>query len=167
MHVIIIRHGKAEEHAASGRDVDRALTPRGVRQAGHLARELPVRWPVSRVISSDAIRARQTGEVVARAIDLDLEFDDRLRVDRPVEPVIGLIAERAADPDLRGLVLVGHNPQLGMLVARLALGGLAPAVVLKTGTAVVLELDPTAARDPDAVIGSAILRETVRLDDGG
>jgi phosphohistidine phosphatase SixA len=69
----ILRHGKAEPQSHSGRDADRRLTPLGRAQAAYIGglfalREAPHTSPPRIVISSDAVRARQTAELVATAL---------------------------------------------------------------------------------------------------
>lgn len=165
MVLLIIRHGKAEPTAPSGLDADRRLLARGQRQARYLAQHAPVAWPVSSVVSSDAVRARDTAAEIGGSVQVPVAFDPRLRVDAPLGPVLALIAEQAARPGIKGLALVGHNPQLAGLISLLTLGPIAPSVELKTGQAVVLELSTEAAMDPQAMPGSAALRDVLRLSD--
>ncbi|RUS45814.1 histidine phosphatase family protein [Cohnella sp. AR92] len=77
----LIRHGVThwnEEKRAQGH-TDVQLNEEGLRQAEKVARRLCAsRW--DRVYSSDLIRARQTAEIIARAVGIpEIHFDERLR----------------------------------------------------------------------------------------
>lgn len=137
MLIWIIRHGKAEQDSPSGLDADRALRSRGTRQAQWLAEQLRSRSDAPRrVLSSPAIRARQTAQIVCDVLDLEIGFDARLRVDEPVGPVIDLLADLGRDdPELR-IALFGHNPQLSILARAFGAGDLA----LRTGEAALMDL---------------------------
>ncbi|USN98137.1 MAG: histidine phosphatase family protein [Phycisphaeraceae bacterium] len=140
MRLVIVRHGKAKPDSASGLDFDRELRNRGVRQAEHLAGLLKgVQPPVSAVVSSRATRARQTAEVIAAGVGVEVAFDERLLVDEPVSTVLDLLRERA---DSGCLVLVGHNPQCEHLVATLTGRPVTHETRMRTGEAVVLEVNP-------------------------
>ena len=151
MRVAIVRHGKAEPGSVSGMDFDRDLRPRGVRQAEYLRDRLFELMPRGAVVSSRAVRARRTAEIIACGRGVEVAYDDRLLVDEPVSGVLGLIAEHGGE---EGLVLVGHNPQCERLIGVLISG---PGGMLnervRTGEAVVLDVDPA-----DAVGRGAIVR---------
>ena len=163
MILVIIRHGKAEPDSTTGRDADRALNERGKRQSMFLANQLLERFSsprrLVRVASSDAVRARDTARIVARALAAPIAYDDRLLVDEPVAPVLDLIAERRAE-STEPLILVGHNPQLSSLTGVVSAGPTAPAVRLKTGMAAFINLAETTDTHP---LGD--LAETIRLAD--
>lgn len=140
MRVVIVRHGKAEPHSPTGSDFDRDLRPRGERQARYLRdRLVEIEPPIGAVVSSGAVRARRTAEIIASGCGVEATFDDRLLVDEPVSPVLDLIAERRGSGCL---VLVGHNPQCGHLVSVLTGAPMAEVGRVRTGEAVVLEVDP-------------------------
>ncbi len=145
MVLYIIRHGKAEPSAPTGRDRDRVLRPKGHRQSDHLGRTLdsaPQR--PSLIITSTYRRAHETAERINGALGVEFISDTRLCVDEPVSLVIDLICEHAG----RGsMCLVGHNPQLEYLCAALAGGPTAPPVRVRTGEAFAFELDPESPLD--------------------
>ncbi len=164
MLIVIVRHGKAEKDSPSGGDRDRPLKPRGEKQAQYLATKL-ADMPVEAIVSSDAVRARDTARPIAAALDIDVDFDQRLRVDMPVSSVVDLIAQRAQGPLASGLMLVGHNPQLSKLVGLLAGKPTGPALEeLRTGQAAVLEIDRQVASDPSALKGAAELQSILRSE---
>jgi phosphohistidine phosphatase len=143
--VWIIRHGKAERDSPSEADVDRALRDRGRRQAAWLGEQLAGREDrPRRLVSSPAVRARQTAEIVAEALGAEMEFDDRLLIDEPAGAVVDLLQELAADGAEAPVALFGHNPQFSVLAGALA----GAAISLRTGQAAAIELP--AAIEPGA-----------------
>ena len=71
--VVVVQHG--EKVASPG---DPGLTPRGVDQARRTALALQAIDSPSRLLSSPLRRARQTAEVLAQTLGLEVEIDDRL-----------------------------------------------------------------------------------------
>lgn len=58
-----MRHAESEESAKSGRDHDRAITPRGTQEAQAIAKALQsMGWVPSVAVCSNALRTRQTFE---------------------------------------------------------------------------------------------------------
>ncbi len=154
MRLAIVRHGKAE--AGFGSDFDRDLRPEGERQAGYLRDRLGGVVPrIDAIVSSRAVRARRTAEIIADGSRVD--FDDRLLVDEPVSGVLDLIRERGASA---GLVLVGHNPQCGGLAAVLTGGVASVPGPVRTGEAVVLDVDP------GDLLGHGVIVDRLRLGGG-
>lgn len=157
----IVRHGKANPDAPSGRDADRDLAPRGIDQVAYLAEHLPatLRSDV-RLMSSIATRAVRTAAPLATALDVDTEHDRRLFTDQDVSSVLELLREHVQGFHATDLVLVGHNPTFSRLVSYLHAGPTA-SFELKTGHAVVLSLDPDTAGEP----GGAELVTQIRYQD--
>lgn len=112
MDLILWRHAEAEEFAAS--DLARALTTRGRKQAQNVAKWLRTRLPDDAlVLASPATRTIQTAETLS----------DQYRVIRELAP------DASADDVLNAagwpkgvaqtVVIVGHQPTLGHVAARL------------------------------------------------
>lgn len=120
MDIILWRHAEAEDLASS--DLARPLTRRGERQAERMAR-----WLVSRlgkptrrvsewrVIASPAIRSQQT----AAALGMPVDTVATIAPDAPADAIL-----RAANwpHGEQNIIVVGHQPTLGMVAARLANG---------------------------------------------
>ncbi len=107
-----MRHAKSDWQSGADSDFDRPLNKRGRRAAadmGAIARQkFP---PPDRVVSSPALRARQTVErlFLQTGWRLDrLRFDERLYL-AGVEQLKQITAEHG---DCDTLMLVGHNPGL-------------------------------------------------------
>lgn len=126
MDLILWRHAEAQESEQGGDDTARPLTPKGERQAVRMAAWLDRNLPEStRILCSPAVRAQQTVQALPR------KFRTREALGPLGSPddLINLIQW----PDAKGPVLVvGHQPTLGQVVARL-LGVEAPELVIKKG----------------------------------
>ncbi len=121
-HLLLLRHGKSDWSDESLVDFERALAPRGRRAANLIGRWLCAASIVPElVISSPALRARQTTERVCRRAALGL---DRVRWEQSiyeagVETLLALL--KAVPSPTSGVLLVGHNPGLEELL-RLLVG---------------------------------------------
>jgi phosphohistidine phosphatase len=113
MDLIFWRHAEAEDEREGLEDVDRALTPRGEKQAARVAAWLDRHLPEgTRVLCSPALRCQQTVLPLAR------KFKLREELAQGSDPA-GLL-ELAQWPVARGAVmLVGHQPALGAVLSRL------------------------------------------------
>jgi phosphohistidine phosphatase len=114
--LLILRHGKAAQEG-EGKDRDRPLTKRGKHAAeliGHLLRDDDI--VPDRIISSSALRARDTARRVAAAAKFDGVIDelDELYLAEP-ETYITALAAHAGDAEC--VLVVGHNPGLEALAA--------------------------------------------------
>jgi phosphohistidine phosphatase len=128
MDLILWRHAEALEMREVQDDLDRALTPKGERQAqriaGWLNRQLP---STTKVLVSPARRAQQT----AAALDRKFKTVPALAPDTTVEALLHAVRW----PDAREPVLVvGHQPTLGLAAAYL-LSGQPQAWAVRKGAA--------------------------------
>ena len=123
MELILWRHAEAEDAAAGG-DAARALTRRGRKQAERMGEWLKPRlsdeW---RILASPAKRAVQT----AKGLGLDFEEREALGTGASAASIL----REAGWPDgKRPVVVVGHQPTLGEVAAKL-LGARADVPVRK------------------------------------
>ncbi|KQW52077.1 MULTISPECIES: histidine phosphatase family protein [unclassified Roseateles] len=116
MDLILWRHAEAEIAAPGQDDLQRALTPKGERQARRMAAWLNHRLAATtRVLVSPALRCRQTAEALGREVRIvpsiapDAPFTDLIEASR---------WPRSAEP----VLLCGHQPTLGQLAAHLLAG---------------------------------------------
>jgi phosphohistidine phosphatase len=116
MDLILWRHADAREGDAAEDDLLRPLTPKGERQAQRMAAWLNRQLPeTTRVLSSPALRTRQTADTLNRKYKLS----DELAPDRTVTELL----HAARWPESRHPVLVvGHQPTLGLVAAYLMAG---------------------------------------------
>ncbi len=140
MDLILWRHAEALELRELRDDLDRALTPKGERQAHRVASWLNRQLPAStRVMASPARRAQQT----AAALDRKVKTVPALAPDGTVEGLMHAVRW----PDAREPVLVvGHQPTLGLAAAYL-LAGQAQAWTVRKGAVWWLR-----ARERDGVV---------------
>jgi phosphohistidine phosphatase len=113
MELILWRHADAE---VGPPDLKRELTEKGRRQSSRVARwlrpRLEGRWEI---LVSPAARAKQTADA------LDLPYDVRLTLG-PLETEDALIREAGWPANERHVIVVGHQPTLGRVAARLLTG---------------------------------------------
>ena len=149
--LILMRHGKAEPHAASGGDFERALAPRGQNDAALMGQVLAKAGlsPDLALVSS-ARRTRETWEAAAPAFPKARSETRRDLYHAEVQDVLAAIRDDA--PDSGTVMVVGHNPGLHELALRMALGGpLDPAKLAQlrgkfpTSTAAVFSIDADGA----------------------
>jgi phosphohistidine phosphatase len=150
LELYIVRHGLAAESAEGQSDDLRALTAHGVARLGAVAAGLLVletRWDL--IVTSPLLRARQTGEVLARGMKskAPVVVSDALA---PSGSPADVIADLARQKARSAIALIGHEPGVGVLTAQL-LGMRAP-VVFKKGAVCRLDF---LAWPPD---GSGVLR---------
>jgi phosphohistidine phosphatase len=127
----LLRHGHALPADEGGDDL-RRLSPRGRADLERLAgRLMTMGWHPDRVFTSPLTRARESALVTLQeaAPDRALEPMEALRPEsRPSEVVMALEAEGATTGHL---LLVGHQPQMGLLAA-LLIGSSPPGFATST-----------------------------------
>lgn len=117
----LIRHAKSSWSNVSVGDFERPLSARGLRDAPRMGahlRELPLP-PVSRMISSPALRARTTTDLIAKELGL---AEERLTLEPRIYGAsrVGLFElVRGLDEAEGHVVLVGHNPGFEQLARAL------------------------------------------------
>jgi len=127
MNLILWRHAAAEDApAAEGDDLGRALTKRGRKQAEIMAAWLNARLPADfELLVSPAVRTRQTAEALQARFRIVAELSPGAS---PQDVLTAVNWPRG-----RGtVVVVGHQPTLGM-VAALLLSGTPAAWAIKKG----------------------------------
>lgn len=114
-----MRHGPAEDDSPTGRDADRALTPSGRDRVRSVARALvEAKEAPVQIVSSPLVRALQTAEIVAANIaDAKVAVEVRREM-APGGDALGLLYE-LLHAEKRRVMVVGHEPDLSTLVARL------------------------------------------------
>lgn len=113
MDLILWRHAEAEDPAEASDDLQRTLTSKGEKQAARVAAWLDRMLPDgARILCSPARRCEQTAQALGRKYKLREELAPGAGVEQ--------VLEAAQWPHARHPVLVvGHQPTLGQVVARL------------------------------------------------
>ena len=113
MDLILWRHAEAEAEREGETDLDRDLTTKGTRQAKRMAHWLNQRLAAStKVLVSPALRTRSTAQALGRKFRVmptlgpDAGIDDLLLAARWPSSAVPVL-------------LVGHQPTLGLLAAHL------------------------------------------------
>ena len=122
MDLIFWRHAQAHDlsvdvasNAPDWREADlaRALTPKGQRQAQHMAQWLNRQLPDTvQIVCSPAVRALATAQAVGRQVMVDT----RLSPTSHLRDLLEVVPWRADDACT---VVVGHQPTLGQAIAHL------------------------------------------------
>jgi phosphohistidine phosphatase len=107
--LLLLRHAKAGPQNIEG-DYGRALAPRGRRNAPLVGKAMrKAGFIPDAVLCSDAVRTRQTWELVAQELkaEPDVRFTDALYL-APWKVILGQAREFPASADTA--MMVGHNP---------------------------------------------------------
>jgi phosphohistidine phosphatase len=129
--LILWRHAEAEDISATGKDTDRVLTKRGRKDAAKMAKWLEKHLPADTVVlCSPALRCQQTASALAHLNHIEIKVEDFLSVESNVERITKALADF---DDAKALLLVGHQPNLGLLIVKL-LGMHQSAGVMKKGS---------------------------------
>jgi phosphohistidine phosphatase len=126
MDLILWRHAEAHVQREGQSDLERALTPKGERQAQRMAEWLNQRLAHStRILVSPALRTQQT----AKALDRHFKTVQAIAPEASVTALLSVARwPEASEP----VLVVGHQPTLGQ-VAALLLGEVAQTWVIKKG----------------------------------
>lgn len=115
--LILWRHAEAEAITPDGVDQDRALTKQGRKDAAIMAKWLHQHLPSNvQILCSPAKRCVQTAKALQKLNQQAFKVVDFLGVDSNVEKIA---KEVLNEDNLKTLLLIGHQPNLGQLIARL------------------------------------------------
>jgi len=131
----LLRHAHAGDSTTwSGADAERPLTRKGRDQAARLARFLATNGiRPDAIMSSPKVRAQQTAEIVATALDLTVRLDERLGDGYDLADLARIVEDsRVAAP-----MLVGHDPDLSFALAGLCA---ARGLTMRKGSLATIEL---------------------------
>lgn len=137
MNLYLIRHGIAEEPDVKP-DSERALTGQGRKQLRTAARSLArAGLTLDVVVTSPLLRARQTAEIFAQALDLGAS---QVIESAELAPD-GNPAKLLKDNRWESVALVGHEPYLSELASVLLTGGQDLVMAFKKGCVCALSAD--------------------------
>jgi phosphohistidine phosphatase len=112
----LLRHAKSSWRDDTLRDFDRPLKERG-RDAAELVGRLIAAENLSDVlvVSSPAVRARETAEIMLRSsgVRAELQFDPQI-YDADLASLLGVLSRK--EDDKQTVLLVGHNPGIENLI---------------------------------------------------
>lgn len=141
--LILMRHAKSDWDSSAASDYDRPLARRGLKDAPRMGRWLKKQKLLpDRIISSPALRAKQTTEQVCQELSFataSVNYDERIYAAESAE----LLSVIHDIPDnVKCVILVGHNPGMDTLLQYLA-GYVAPnhsGKLMTTAAVAVLQL---------------------------
>jgi phosphohistidine phosphatase len=116
MNLFLLRHADADTRAA--RDDDRRLSEKGINQAKRVGRFCRAQEIIpERILTSPVIRARETADLFAAEIGgVSVELAPFLACG--MEPERAL-RELKAWENVESVMIVGHEPDFGLLITRL------------------------------------------------
>lgn len=124
------RHAEAEDFSISGLDADRELTRKGSKDAARMAKWLAEHLPEkTTLLVSPAVRCQQTAAALNKLKPFELKTADFLATESTVPRIAHALASYQ---NAKTLLLVGHQPNLGYLIASY-LGMPAGGCVVKKG----------------------------------
>ena len=117
--LLLLRHAKAVSDGGSLGDSDRPLSEQGRTQAERVGKYLKEQdLDLDLVLSSTALRARETTELVLTAAECvtEVRYDQRI-YEASSQQLLEVVSE--IEDDKKRVLLVGHNPGLEELLQRL------------------------------------------------
>jgi phosphohistidine phosphatase len=168
MNIHLLRHGIAAPLAEENdfRDEKRRLTPEGelkLRRAAQGLKLLQVSFDL--VVSSPLIRAKETAEIIAEVLKYKPAIDiwDELEPEGPPESVCSRLRSHS---EKGSLLLVGHQPSIGVLASYLLTGNSSRSLPFKKGSIFSLEitdLPPVGIGNLNWMLSSRMLRQIAGL----
>jgi len=113
MRLYIMRHGHAE-HTIGIDDAQRQLTEKGIQRietTAQVLKQLDIN--PTYIYSSPRVRARQTAEIVASALDKNIEITEAMNFGFGYSALKRLAESKATDAEL---MFVGHEPTLSTVI---------------------------------------------------
>lgn len=145
MEVFVIRHAKAEERDAEAwpDDSERPLTREGAREFERLARQLG-RWrgSVDMLLASGFVRAWDTARIVRAKAGWPKPVRTKLLEADGADAAEAVAAFLAEQPSDARIAIVGHEPMLSEVVARLAGAAGSLRIDLRKGSVAWLRGEP-------------------------
>ena len=149
----IMRHGLAAD-ASEGvtDDAKRPLTPEGRKKMAEIARGLLcLGFDVDWIVSSPLVRAVETAGIVSDSLGkcVPMDFSDAVRPSGSAEELIAFLARQ---PDRKRILVVGHEPDLSQLAARLVGAGRNANLAFKKGGCCLIAFDEFPPKSPGRLV---------------
>jgi phosphohistidine phosphatase len=144
--LLVLRHAKSDWDDASIKDFDRPLAPRGLRDAplmGRMAKILDV--VPDRIISSPAMRAKQTAEIFAESSGFNGEITYEKKLYGGSPEIYRSIISSNNDAGL--LLLIGHNPVIEEFLGLITTGHNSSPIVMPTAGLACLNISNPVIRE--------------------
>lgn len=150
----IMRHGIAVDRGSAGfsDDSKRPLTPEGKKKMKEIAAGLTrLGFDVDWVVTSPLIRAAETAEIVAEELApaVPKDFCDALRPGGSPEALITFLAKHS---NRKRVLVVGHEPDLSELAARLVGAGRHANLAFKKGGCCLITFNEFPPKSPGQLV---------------
>jgi len=150
----IMRHGVAVTRGAAGigDDAKRPLTPEGKKKMQEIAQGLTrLGVEIDWIVTSPLVRAVETAGLVAdsRQGNLPMDFSDALRPGGSAEALISFLAKH---PNRKRVLVVGHEPDLSDLAARLIGAGRNAHLAFKKGGCCLIHFSEFPPKSPGQLV---------------
>jgi phosphohistidine phosphatase len=144
MMVYFVRHGIAEDAEAwPGPDSERPLTNKGRAKMASIAKRLAeMDVEPDAILTSPLVRARETADIVAKALRATARVEDDTRLAGGFDPrrLVEILNENEGK---EALMLVGHEPNMSAVIGHAIGDG---RVELKKGAVACVEFHPGSPR---------------------
>jgi phosphohistidine phosphatase len=159
MEIYIVRHAIAEDNPSKGTgDAARALTEEGRQKMKEAASGFAkLEFSIDKILSSPLVRAKQTAEILAKALDQKVEEMEELSPGYGPDQVC---AKLQSLKKAKSVVVVGHEPNCSLLASYLLEGSSSLEIQFKKGA--ICRIDGSPARKSGTLIfhlSPQILRE--------
>lgn len=151
IHLVLVRHAQAEHAGPAQTDAERALTKHGLKDAARTADAIAA-FDLPRpleVLSSPKVRAFETARIIAAR--LEAGEPRKLAILKGDHDPARILRELHVEDGVASVVVVGHMPDLGYLLARMVRPGDGGAAGLPTAGYAWLELDAIPPVEPPVV----------------
>ncbi len=150
----IMRHGAAVTRGTTGfsDDSKRPLTPDGKKKVKEITAGLArLGFAVDWIVTSPLVRAVETAEIVAegRGAGVPMDFCDHLRPGGSPESLISFLAKHA---NRRRVLVVGHEPDLSLMGARLIGAGRHANLAFKKGGCCLITFNEFPPKSPGELV---------------
>ena len=132
MNLYLMRHAIATELEENTEDNQRPLTEKGRKKLGKIARnleKLDLKFDV--ILTSPYLRACQTADVVADALDIKSKNVVETENLTPLGFAEKLVEEINAREPVENMLIVGHEPFLSQLIGTLVAGDVSLSIDMK------------------------------------
>jgi phosphohistidine phosphatase len=155
MEIYLIRHAIAAERGEGdwSRDAERPLTEDGIRKMKEIAEGLVAAGiEYDRILTSPYVRARETARIVARALEDPPDVEETSSLASGETSIEGLAAAIGKKSKAERILLVGHEPDLGLLAGALLGLPVGRAIPFKKGGALRIDVDGVPPRGPGELV---------------
>jgi phosphohistidine phosphatase len=150
----LLRHGIAEPRKANGasEDADRKLTDEGRSKLAKAAKGLDrLGAEFDWIVTSPLARALETAQIVAATMKSPAHVECCAAL-RPGEPAEKLLAYLKKKPEMRNVLLVGHEPDLSLLAADWVGADAGANFEMKKGGCCLIECDRLPEHTPGRLV---------------